>query len=134
MKRNLAFFIPIVLVLLLIVPLALYLHTRSKKEVLSQFNDHHLAVAQQISREIATQLGAYSSSLRILASLAPFQCHDKKRMQVIIKENFKHFRKTHIKSITVYGEKARNLNSTAKAVGLKDASSEWLEWARKREI
>jgi len=133
MKKNLALFVPIVLVLLLIVPLALYLHAGSKKEVLSQFNDRHLAVAQQITREIATQLGAYSSSLRILASLAPFQYHDKKRMQVIIEKNFNHFMKTHIKSISVYGEKGRILYSTVEAVGLKDASSEWLEWAKKRE-
>ena len=133
MKKNLALFIPIVLVLLLIIPLALYLHTRSKKEVLSQFNDHHLAVAQQITREIATQLGAYSLSLRILASLAPFQYHDRKRVQVIIEKNFDHFRETHIKSVSVYGEKGRILYSTAEAVGRKDASSEWLEWARKKE-
>jgi len=133
MKKNLTLFVLIVLVLLLIIPLALYLHTRSKKEVLSQFNDHHLVVAQQITREIETHLRTYSSCLRILASLAPFQYHDRKSMQAIVEKNFDHLREMHIKRVSVYGEKGRIIYSTAETVGLEDASSEWFEWARKKE-
>ena len=92
MKRNLVVIMLTSVVLLLITSLALHLHQRSKKEVLSQFNEHQLDLARQVARELESHFRAYSVCIHFLSSLASLQYHDSKQIPTDIQKNFEHVR------------------------------------------
>ena len=134
MKRNLVVIILTSVVLLLISSLALHLHQQSKKEVLSQFNEHQLDLARQVAREIESHFRAYSVCIHFLSSLTSLQYHDRKQIPTDIQRNLEHVREIHAQSISVYDEKGTIVFSTLpRAVGLNDERSNFLEEVKKKE-
>ncbi len=134
MRRNLTVVILASVVLLLIISLALHLHRQSKKEVVSQFNEHQLDLARQLARGLESHFRAYSVTIHLLTSLASVQHHDSEQMPEDIGRNFEHVREIHARAISVYDEKGTIVFSTLPvANGLNDGRSKFFEEVKKKE-
>ena len=133
MKRNLFVIILTSVVLLLITSLGLHLHQQSKKEVLSQFNEHQLDLARQVARELESHFRAYSVCIHFLSSLASLQYHDSKQIPTDIQKNFEYVRGIHAQAISVYDEKGTIIFSTLpRSIGLNEGRSKSFEELKKK--
>jgi PAS domain S-box-containing protein len=134
MKRNLIIVILTSVVSLLTVSLALHLHQQSKKEVLSQFNEHQLVMARQVARELESHFRASSAWIQFLSSLASLQYHDIKQIPTDIQKHFEYVRGIHAQEISVYDEKGIIVFSTRpRSIGLNEGGSKSFEEAKKKE-
>ena len=134
MKRNLIIVILTSIVLLLIVSLALHLHQQSKKEVLSQFNEHQLVMARQVARELESHFRASSAWIKFLSSLASLQYHDIKQIPTDIQKHLEYVRGIHAQEISVCDDKGIIVFSTRpQSIGLNEGGSKSFEEVKKKE-
>lgn len=122
-------------VLIVVGLLALRLHQSSRKEVLSQFQDHQFLHAQNIAQKIESILMSQSRELQALSLLMSPQEADTEPGRARIEILSKQLEKAYVKRISLYNGSGKIIYSTTslEKENLRDGEGYLLAWAKKRE-
>src|SRR5450759_2928435 len=132
MKRHLSAITLAVGMLLAGALLAFDLHQDVKEQVLSQFNESQLLIAQQAAGHIASYFDARSEDVRYLASLPSLQQLDAKTMPTDVQAAFTRLKTADVKDIVVLDATSQVVYSTAgDAIGSDNTGSDIDAWAKK---
>jgi PAS domain S-box-containing protein len=111
--------------------LAYYLHQQVKEQVLSQFNESQLLIAQQAARQIESYLDARSQEVRYLSLLASLHNIDVRTIPADVEATFTRLKAAHVKHIFILDALGRVAYSTAGgAMGSAALDSEVAAWVR----
>ena len=112
--------------------LAFYLHQDVKAQVLSQFNESQLLIAQQAAGHIESYFDARSQDVRYLSSLTSLQHLDAKTMPADVQATFTRLKTAYVKNIVVLDATGQVVYSTAgDASGSNNAGPDIDAWAKK---
>ena len=111
--------------------LAFYLHQEVKAQVLSQFNESQLLIAQDTAGDMASYFDARSGDVRYLSSLTSLQHLDATTMPADIQATFARLKSGYVQDIVVLDSTGKVVYSaTGSAVGAENAGSPVEAWAR----
>jgi PAS domain S-box-containing protein len=134
MKRNWMIVGLTVVVVLAVVSFIISLHSSSKKEVLSRYQEHQLLHAEYLANQIESFLWGQSRGLQALPSYVPSDYDVLKQTKVDIQAYSSQMEKIYINEISLYDENGKIIFCTdAKVVGSDNGHSEWFAWAKKKE-
>lgn len=122
------------LLLIVVFLLTLRLHYEGAQRTLSHFQEHQIAHAQHLSKQIRFFIEARSRGLRALASFPSLQSRDARRRQVDIQAYARQIERVYVKKISLYDESGTPVYSTDPTPSpLRETEGTAFAWARKSE-
>jgi len=112
--------------------LTFYLYQDVRQQVLSQFNESQLLIAQQAAERIESYFDARSRDVRYLASLTSLRRAEAKMMPADVRTAFTRLETAYVKSIVVLDATGKVVYATAgDAIGSDNPGSDIETWARR---
>ena len=134
MRRNRILIVLAGLLLGAVTLLILRLHYTGMEEVLSQFQEHQLSYAKDLSNHIQFYIQGRSRGLKALSSFPSLQQGDARQMKADIEAYAKQIEEVYVKAISLYNELGTVVYSTdPDAIGLKKGKEAFFAWAKRGE-
>jgi len=130
-KKNLTTIVLIAGALLAVFLLTFHLHQTSKEQVLSQFSENQLQIAQQVAKQIESYFRSRFHELRSFSSLASLRDTDREKMVVDIQSHFEYLKMIHVKEISLLDKKGTVVYSTTAGAKRENHSqADFFSWAK----
>ncbi|MEW5806829.1 MAG: PAS domain S-box protein [Acidobacteriota bacterium] len=114
--------------------LAFDLQRKSRDEIIKDFKDYELLLAQQISTNIQNFLMARRHGLNLLSSFPSIQRHEDQEMETDIHDCSSYFRKLYIKDVFIMDERGHLVFSSGRtSIDVENLKEHFWGWAQKSE-